>query len=83
MITKQALCCSSTYCRGPACRYRCTGKFNPNENRWEELDNSPHKGFRGLWPMRWPELGGGGGYDLELDQDELFNRMVGQRAIRY
>ena len=55
--------------------YKCLGKYNPNEDRWEEHANSPHEGFSGLWPMAWPEAGGGGAQDLELSMEELFARM--------
>ena len=40
--------------------YGCFGAFNPNDERWETLANSPHDGFRGMWPMTWPKVGGGG-----------------------
>jgi len=55
--------------------YSCFGKYNPNDERYEALTNSPHGGFRGLWPMAWPEVGGGGDLDLELEMEELFERM--------
>jgi len=55
--------------------YKCLGKYNPNEDRWEEHANSPHEGFSGLWPMAWPEAGGGGARDLELSMEDLFARM--------
>ena len=42
------------------------GTFNPNEKRWEPLANSPHDGFQGLWPVGWPDVGGGGDLKLEL-----------------
>ena len=41
-------------------KFNCYGKYNPNDDVWEELANSPHEGFRGLWPMKWPDVGGGG-----------------------
>ena len=55
--------------------FRCYGKYNPNDDCWEEHANSPHDGFRGLWPMAWPEVGGGGDLDLELNEEELFERL--------
>jgi len=67
--------------RGASGKYGCLGKYNPNEERWETLANSPHDGFDGLWPMRWPEVGskvGSGdktGLGLELTEEELFERM--------
>ena len=35
--------------------FSCFGTFNPNTQQWEQLANSPHDGFTGLWPMDWPE----------------------------
>ena len=64
-----------TFSRGASGRFCCTGKFNPNESRWEPHSNSPHDGFQGLWPMKWPTVGGGGGMDLELSEEELFEHM--------
>ena len=60
---------------GDGSGYRCWGKYNPNESKWETLANSPHDGFASLWPMVWPEVGGGGAMDLELSDDDLFERM--------
>ncbi|CAK0873394.1 unnamed protein product [Prorocentrum cordatum] len=57
---------------------QCTaasGPLNPNTHEWEELANSPHDGFRGLWPHPWPEVGGGGGLMHKIDSDEMFERM--------
>lgn len=56
-------------------KYHAYGAKNANSGEWEDLENSPHDGFRGLWPMDWPEVGGGGGMDDGLDADELFERM--------
>jgi hypothetical protein len=62
-------------------KYRCAGTYNPNYQRWEALKNSPHDGFQGLWPMDWPDLGGGGigsmgpRGEYGLDHDDLFARM--------
>eukprot|EP00316_Scyphosphaera_apsteinii_P019989 CAMPEP_0119329142 /NCGR_PEP_ID=MMETSP1333-20130426/75161_1 /TAXON_ID=418940 /ORGANISM="Scyphosphaera apsteinii, Strain RCC1455" /LENGTH=633 /DNA_ID=CAMNT_0007338191 /DNA_START=88 /DNA_END=1989 /DNA_ORIENTATION=- len=56
-------------------KYACFGTFNPNTSQWEKLANSPHDGFCGVWPMKWPEVGGGGGLDLKLEIEELFVRM--------
>jgi len=55
--------------------YGCYGAFNPNTQEWEQLANSPHDGFQGLWPMLWPEVGGGGDTDLKISCDEMFDRM--------
>ena len=56
-------------------KFQCFGTYNPNEQKWETLANSPHEGFRGLWPMTWPEVGGGGAMGLELSEEELFERL--------
>ena len=61
--------------KGKTGKFGCLSKFNPNERRWEALENSPQKGFRGLWPSAWPKVGGGGSYTLQLDEEELFTRM--------
>ena len=55
--------------------FKCWGTYNPNEERWETLGNSPKEGFRGLWPMKWPEVGGGGAIGSEIDEEELFMKM--------
>lgn len=51
----------------------CIGKFNPNTQKWDELTNCPHSG--NLWPMPWPSVGGGGGFDLKVSPENLFERM--------
>jgi hypothetical protein len=63
--------------------YKCSGKFNPNEDKWETLANSPHDGFTSNWPMKWPEAGGGGGMELGLSKDELFARMCTWDSMNY
>jgi hypothetical protein len=56
--------------------------MRPNP-RWEEHANAPHDSFSGLWPMAWPEVGGGGGKDVKLSEDELFARMCAWDAKNY
>jgi len=63
--------------------YRCFGAYNPNEDRWEALANSPHDGFQGLWPMKWPDVGGGGDLDYSCSQDELFSKMCAWDAANF
>ena len=63
-----------TFCRHEE-GWGCYGDFNPNEDRWEALGNSPHDRFRGLWPMCWPEEGGGGELGSKLGAEEMFERM--------
>jgi hypothetical protein len=55
--------------------FKCYGTLNPNTQQWEECANSPHDGFKGLWPMAWPEAGGGGVLDLKLEAHDFFERM--------
>lgn len=56
-------------------KYGCFSFFNPNEGRHEALANSPHDGFQGLWPMAWPEVGGGGALGTEIGLEDLFEKM--------
>jgi len=39
------------------------------------LANSPHDGFKGIWPSAWPAVGGGGALDQKVDANEMFDRM--------
>jgi len=55
--------------------WACYGAYNPNEDKWEQLANSPHDGFRGLWPMVWPEVGGGGELSSTIDKDAMFEKL--------
>lgn len=55
-------------------QYHCQGTFNPNTQQWDEIDNSPHS-IQGLWPMAWPDVGGGGDMNTRVSSDELFERM--------
>ncbi|CAE8586537.1 unnamed protein product [Polarella glacialis] len=64
-------------------KFRCSGTLNPNTEKWETLANSPHDGFRGLWPMPWPEVGGGGGLKLALGEQEMFERMCAWDDANY
>lgn len=63
--------------------FQCFGSFNPNELRWEDMANSPHEGFQGLWPMEWPDEGGGGAIGLELSEDDLFERLCAWEDANY
>ena len=55
--------------------FACYGTFNPNKNDWEALANNPNDGYKGLWRMAWPAVGGGGASELEITENELFERM--------
>lgn len=63
--------------------FACRGDLNPTTNEREQLDNSPHKGFKGLWPMAWPEVGGGGDRDLTLNRDDFFHRLCAWDKANY
>jgi hypothetical protein len=56
-------------------KYICMAKYNPNKKEWLKHANSPHDGDAGVYRVAWPEVGGGGGVDKELDEDELFLKM--------
>lgn len=62
--------------------FHCFGSLNANTKQWEALQNSPHDGFRGLWPMPWPEVGGGG-EDPKVDENGLFERMCAWEDSNY
>jgi len=66
---------------GPASKFGCFGARNPNTGKWERLANSPHEGFQGLWPMDWPEAGGGG--KANLSAEEVFARMCAWDDANY
>lgn len=57
-------------------KYTCAAKYNPYEKKWAKHANSPHDGETGMWQCAWPKVGGGGDANLELNQNELFQRMV-------
>ena len=57
-------------------KYACSGKFDPYKKKWADLGNSPHDSDGNMWHCPWPEAGGGGGADLRLTEDEVFERMV-------
>jgi hypothetical protein len=56
-------------------KFACYAKFNPDTQQWATLANSPHEGHQGTWQVPWPQVGGGGGQDLTLTEDELFRRL--------
>ena len=66
------------------------GNWNDEENRWEELMNSPHDGFQGLHPNLWPEVGSHDEGPLkrdpigyEADDDDLFERLCAWDETNY
>ena len=54
--------------------FECFGTFNPNNKTWDPLENSP-KMCTGVWPMKWPEVGGGGEIGFKCSKVEMFHRM--------
>ncbi|CAK9017147.1 Calpain-2 catalytic subunit (Calcium-activated neutral proteinase 2) (CANP 2) (Calpain M-type) (Calpain-2 large subunit) (Millimolar-calpain) (M-calpain) [Durusdinium trenchii] len=63
--------------------YECFGSFNPNKNEWEPLENAYHKCRSVMWPMKWPELGGGGAIGFKCGPKEMFQRMCAWDAQNY
>lgn len=63
--------------------FECLGTLNPNSGEWEELENSPHGGFQGLWPMPWPEVGGGGEIQAVVGENEMFEKMCAWDDMNY
>jgi len=61
----------------------CYGAKNPNTKTWETLGNAPSEGFQGLWPMDWPEAGGGGGMHEKLEANDVFERMCAWHDRNY
>jgi hypothetical protein len=72
-LTGNKLC--YTFQADDAKTFQCLGTFNPNTQAWDPLKNSPH-GNGGLWPMKWPDVGGGGDIGMKVDKSDLFKRMV-------
>jgi len=75
------------------------GTFNPNRKSWEQMVNAPHnprkedgapntqertkESFQGLWPMTWPEKGGGGRLGKAISAEELFAKMCAWDDANY
>lgn len=57
-------------------KYTCGAKYNPNEQKWSDHSNSPHDSNPAIWAVDWPPVGGGGPASLELNEDELYQRIV-------
>eukprot|EP00929_Paragymnodinium_shiwhaense_P013930 TRINITY_DN12177_c0_g2_i1.p1 TRINITY_DN12177_c0_g2~~TRINITY_DN12177_c0_g2_i1.p1 ORF type:complete len:608 (+),score=105.24 TRINITY_DN12177_c0_g2_i1:190-2013(+) len=63
--------------------FGCFGLKNPNTGEWEKAGNAPGEGFNGMWPMPWPEVGGGGELESTLPANELFERMCAWEDANY
>ena len=61
-------------------KYGCFAKYNPMEKDWSRHANCPHEGDNRMWPVSWPEVGGGG--CDELTEDNLFLKMVAWDKVR-
>lgn len=60
-------------------KFFCMAKWDPYKKQWAPHYNSPHKpDIDGgeMYRCPWPAVGGGGSEDLEIDEDELFLKMV-------
>ena len=57
-------------------KYHCGAKYNPQDQKWTEHSNSPHDHNPAIWKVDWPPVGGGGDSALELNEDDLFRRVV-------
>jgi hypothetical protein len=57
-------------------KYLCAARFDPNVEKWTEHSNSPQDSDPAHWRVDWPKVGGGGNRDLELSDDQLFDRIV-------
>jgi hypothetical protein len=64
-------------------KYICCAKYNPNEQKWSEHTNSSHDSDQACWRVDWPNVGGGGDANLELSEDELFQKVIVWDANNY
>jgi hypothetical protein len=72
----------STFSTGTS--YKCYGKYNPMENRWSRLENSPHKSSNSAWPMEWPDVGAEyGAGEAGVSADNLFKKIAAWDANNY
>jgi len=80
--------------KGTGLKAKAFGTFNPNRKSWEQMANAPHnprnqdsarerETFQGLWPIKWPEKGGGGRLGKSIDADELFAKMCAWDDANY
>jgi hypothetical protein len=64
-------------------KYECLAKYNAQEKKWARHANSPHDGDRSMWRAAWPEVGGGGDKEKELDEEELFMKLCAWDDVNY
>jgi hypothetical protein len=64
-------------------KYICMAKYNPYKEKWLQHGNSPHDGDASVYQVPWPEVGGGGGKEKELSEDELFLKLCAWDEVNY
>lgn len=64
-------------------KFACFAKFDMDQGKWAKHGNSPHDSDKRMWRVGWPEVGGGGNHEIELDQEELFMRMCAWDDVNY
>jgi hypothetical protein len=64
-------------------KYECLAKYNQNERKWARHANSPHDGDERMWRTAWPQVGGGGDKEKELDEEELFMKLCAWDDVNY
>jgi len=64
-------------------KWRCYAKLNPKTKEWARHENSPHDCPNTTWRVGWPQVGGGGSRDLELDDEEMFLRLYAWDQVNY
>lgn len=65
-------------------KYGCYAKYNAHLGQWDDHVNSPQDHNKGrMWRVPWPKVGGGGGIRLELNEDELFDRLFAYDQENY
>lgn len=61
--------------------YGCYGRKNPKTGEWMKHTNSPHDSDPCVYPMEWPEVGGGG--KGEFDKENVFKRLCEWDKVNY
>jgi hypothetical protein len=64
-------------------KYTCWTKYNHYENKWATHANSPHDGDGSMWRAAWPQVGGGGDMEKELDEEEMFRKLCAWDDVNY
>jgi hypothetical protein len=64
-------------------KWRCFANFNPKTKEWADHTNSPHDCCKTTWKVGWPDVGGGGSRDVELDDEEMFLRLFAWDQVNY